>query len=75
MAGLAPQEIVVLLGILVGVVLWIWALADCALRCPRDRRAAWILIVAIFNAAGALLYLVFRQRLLGIRAGERAAGG
>lgn len=73
MTGLSPGEILALLGVLAGLALWIWALVDCALRCPRERRVTWVVIIALFNAAGALLYLVLRQGLLSRRRGEDAS--
>lgn len=72
--GLAPVEIVFLVVALIGFAFWIWALVDCALRCPRERRAIWIVIIALLHFVGALLYLLFRKGLPRRAGGEHASG-
>lgn len=42
--------------------LWIWAIVDCVQNesDPKNRHR-WLLIILIFSAAGALLYLLIRK--------------
>ncbi|MFP3942215.1 MAG: PLDc N-terminal domain-containing protein [Acidobacteriota bacterium] len=61
MFGLALEELAVLSFVLGSQVFWIWALADSAARCPREHRVTWVLVIALLNVPGAVLYLLRRR--------------
>ncbi len=46
-----------------GTVLWIWMLVDCATKEPSEGndKVVWILIIVLAHWIGALLYLVVRR--------------
>ena len=48
---------------LVGIVLWIWMLVDCATNEPSEGndKVVWILIIALTFWIGALIYLIVRR--------------
>ena len=67
MFGIGHWEIIILflvLGIgLLGSVLWIWMLVDCALHEPSqgNDKLVWVIIIAITHVVGALIYLLVRR--------------
>jgi hypothetical protein len=69
---------VVVLGI-GGIVLWIWALVDC-IRVPDDRyyrsgtKLVWVLVIALLQGIGAIVYLVAGRPDKKVRAGWTAGG-
>ena len=61
-----------------GLVLWIWALVDC-IRVPDDRyyrsgtKLVWVLVIALLQGIGAIVYLVVGRPDKTVRAGWTAA--
>lgn len=51
-----------LVGVL-GFVFWIWMLIDCATNEPNEGndKVVWIIIIALLNWLGALLYFFIRR--------------
>ena len=45
------------------LVLWIWALVDCAQNEPSEGndKVVWILVIVLTHALGAVLYLLIRR--------------
>ena len=64
MFGLAIEEIVLLAVAFVAFAGWVWALVDCAKHCRAESRGQWIVLIALLNCLGAVLYLVRRSRLV-----------
>ena len=61
---LGGLEIVFILGLgLLGTVLWIWMLIDCATKEPStgNDKIVWILVIALTHWIGALIYLLVRR--------------
>ena len=62
-----------------GLVLWIWALVDC-IRVPDDRyyrsgtKLVWVLVIALLQGIGAIVYLVAGRPDKTVRAGWTAGG-
>jgi len=60
-------EIIILLPMLAfafgAFVFWLWALIDCIKNEPSEgnERIIWILVIALTNWIGALIYLVVRR--------------
>ena len=60
-----------------GLILWIWALVDC-IRVPDDRyyrsgtKLVWVLVIALLQAVGAIVYLAAGRPDKGVRAGWTA---
>ena len=54
--------LVFVLGIL-GSVFWIWMLVDCVTKEPSndENKIVWVLIIALTNGIGALLYFFVRR--------------
>jgi hypothetical protein len=61
--SLGPFELFIILAMLLGTALWIWAILDCALNEPSEGtdKIVWILIILFANIIGALLYLLVRR--------------
>ena len=61
---LGGLEIVFILGLgLLGTVLWIWMLIDCATKEPStgNDKSVWSLVIALTHWIGALIYLLVRR--------------
>lgn len=62
-----------------GLVLWIWALVDC-IRVPDDRfyrsgtKLIWVLVIALLQGVGAIVYLIVGRPEKSVRAGWSAGG-
>jgi hypothetical protein len=48
---------------IVGTILWIWMLIDCATKEPSEGndKIGWILVIALTHWIGALIYLLARR--------------
>ena len=46
-----------------GMVFWIWMLIDCATKESNEgnEKIAWIVIIAVTQIIGALIYLIIRR--------------
>ena len=46
-----------------GTALWVWMLVDCAVHEPSEGndKIVWILVIALTNWIGALIYLIVRR--------------
>ena len=66
-AMLGGLEILLFLGVglmgVVGTVLWIWMLIDCATKEPSagNDKIVWILVIALTHWIGALIYFLVRR--------------
>lgn len=51
-----------LMGI-VGTILWIWMIIDCAINEPSEsnEKIIWIIIIVFTHWIGALIYLIIRR--------------
>ncbi|MBD3265569.1 hypothetical protein GF373_02775 [bacterium] len=51
-----------LMGI-VGTILWIWMIIDCAMNEPSEsnEKIIWIIIIVFTHWIGALIYLIIRR--------------
>jgi len=67
MCGLGHWEILVIFAVLVpgllGTVLWIWMLVECATKEANEgnEKLVWIVIIALTHWIGALIYLFIRR--------------
>lgn len=55
-----PVEISI---VVIGAILWIWALVDCIRwkHVDRKSRAIWLVVILFFTWIGALVYFIFRR--------------
>jgi Phospholipase_D-nuclease N-terminal len=60
---LGPVEWLIVLLVLVGSALWIWALVDCLLHEPTqgNTKLIWIIVIVFTHFIGAVLYLLLRR--------------
>jgi hypothetical protein len=66
LGGLGFPELLLLFMLLFfvgGTALWIWMLVDCATReaDTGNNKVVWILVIALTNFIGALIYLLVRR--------------
>ncbi|MEM7163886.1 MAG: PLD nuclease N-terminal domain-containing protein [Planctomycetota bacterium] len=54
--------VAVLLGLL-GTVLWVWALVECAMKEPSEgnEKLLWIVVIILTHWIGALIYFLVRR--------------
>ena len=63
-AGIWILLMLVFAGInIVGFILWIWMIIDCALNEPSEGndKIIWILVIVLTNWIGALIYFLVRR--------------
>jgi hypothetical protein len=60
---LGPVEWFIVLVVLLGTAVWIWALVDCLLHEPAQGHAKliWIIVIVCTHVVGAILYLLIRR--------------
>lgn len=60
-----PEMVVIgLIGLmLLAIPFWIWMLVDCIIHEPAEEKTkvTWVVIICIFGALGAFVYLVARR--------------
>ena len=56
-------ETLVILLLLLGTIFWVWMLVDCATNqsFKGNEKAVWVIIIALTNWLGALLYFFIRR--------------
>ena len=60
--ALGPVEWFVVLLVLLGTAVWIWALVDCLLHEPAGiAKLIWIILIVFTHVIGAILYLLLRR--------------
>jgi hypothetical protein len=61
--ALGPIEWFIVLVVLLGTAVWIWALVDCLLHEPNQGNAKliWIIVIVFTHVVGAILYLLIRR--------------
>ncbi len=59
----APVEILLILLMLLGTILWVWMLVDCATNqsLKGNEKVVWVIIIAVTNLLGAVLYFFIRR--------------
>ena len=59
----SPAEIVIHSLMLLGTIFWVWMLVDCATNqsLKGNEKVVWVVIVALTNCLGALLYFFIRR--------------
>jgi hypothetical protein len=72
---LLPFLFVIFVG-LVGTVLWIWMLVDCAINEPNEGndKVVWVIIILLTHMVGALLYFFIRRPKRIMESHERDPG-
>ena len=62
MGSLGWPELIVLIVPLVGFILWVWMLIDCAVNEPSGtNKIVWILVILLANFIGAAIYFLVRR--------------
>ena len=60
---LSPAEWLIVLLVLIGTAVWIWALIDCLIHetAQGNTRLIWSIVIVFTNVVGAVLYLLVRR--------------
>jgi hypothetical protein len=63
MMDIGPVEWLIVLAVLLGSAVWIWALFDCLLHDPAhdNTKLIWIILIFFTHVVGAVLYLLLRR--------------
>ena len=69
LGGLDPREALFMGAILVGMVIWVWAMIDCSKHAGsteehRHRQLIWLVIIALTYVVGAAAYFLAGKKLL-----------
>ena len=60
---LGSVEWFIVLLVLLGTVVWIWALVDCLVHEPAQgtTKLIWVIVILFTNSIGAVLYVLLRR--------------
>ena len=62
MGNLGIPELLILLIVFGGLVLWTWMIIDCATKEPSgSEKIVWVLIILLGGCIGAAVYFFFRR--------------
>jgi hypothetical protein len=61
--AIGPVEWFVVLLVLLGTAVWIWALVDCLLHesAHGNAKLIWIIVIVFTHVVGAILYMLLRR--------------
>lgn len=60
---LGPVEVLIVLVMLLGTLVWIWALVDCLIHEPTqgNTKLIWVIVIVFTHVIGAVLYLLLHR--------------